>query len=341
MKSLPFFFCLFFLLVTGLSAQEDERFLQVNLAWQPGYHEGYNGASFQLPSFYRIQRPSEFIPAGEDEGRQLGNPWGVFKIQGVYTQRRTYPLFQSDHWLLEDSQLEVQIDTFVSPVTLALENRLTLIPVPFMKLQVGAHMGTGWTLGITGLGLHSDGSGDTDQDSFAGMVLKSWFQGTLQMDTAVFWPGDWHHIVFSSSHKLVYQFYSAAGKGDAWQYMLDKGENFNGWVYEGSHVIAYQMPQKFYLAGIMLETSQNRGYIKDLSPYKEGGWGSDFTFITAGPLAGLKINDKNTLLFLLQLKNERLYTRESLFYNYFQNRSSTGESYWYFDRLAMVYRYTL
>lgn len=334
-------FPLFLLLSTAVYAQEDERFLQLNMAWHPGNHQGYDGSALQFPSFYKISRPSSLIPLGADDGRDLGKPWGVLKMQGIYTQRRTYPLFQGDHWIWEDSQFEVQIDTLMSPVTLALENRLTLIPVPFLKLQVGAHMGTGWTLGITGLGLNTDGSGNTEKDSFSGMVLKTWFQGTLQMDSAFFWPGDWHHIVFSSSHKVAYQFYSAAGNREAWQYMLDNGENFNGWVYEGSHVIAYQMPRKFYLAGIMLENRQNLGYVKKLSPGNEGGWGSDFHFITAGPLAGFKINPKNTLLLLLQFKNERLYTRESLFYNYFQNRSSTGESYWYFDRLAIVYRYTL
>lgn len=330
-----FFFILFSLLLSLslLGAQSDERILQLNLAYHPDSHQGYEGTGFQFPSYFPLSLPSSFVPVGNDDGRSLGNGRGVLKLQAVYTQKRSY---QTDY-----GDAEVQIDTLISPVTLALENRLVYLPLPFVKLELGAHMGTGWTLGVVGLGLNSDGTGETDRDSFSGMVLKSWFQGTLQMDTEYFWPGEWHHILLSSSHKIAYQFYSNARNNQPWQYMMDNGENFNGWIYQGKSLIAYQMPLRWNLVGILMETQQNLGYVKELSPVEQGGWGSDFLFIQIGPIASLKLNQKSSIIMLMQFKNERVYTRDTIFYNYFQNRSSTGRSYWSMDRLALMYRYTL
>jgi hypothetical protein len=81
----------------------------------------------------------------------------------------------------------------------------------------------------------------------------------------------------------------------------------------------YQMPWVLNTAGLLVETKQNLGYVKDLSLVDAGGWGSDHVEITVSPLFTFGLSDSSSLAVLFQIRRERLYDEPSIFANYFRN----------------------
>ena len=116
----------------------------------------------------------------------------------------------------------------------------------------------------------------------------------------------------------------------------DKGENFNGFKLYGSYFLGYQMPLVLDMAGVLLQTSQNLGYVRDLSTKSSGGWGSDYVQITVGPVFSFDLSENSSLTLLIQFRRERLYTDSTIFYNYYENRSYKG-TYWDLRRIAFSY----
>jgi len=333
---------LFAAMILPLIAQEQSKSLSIQFAYYPDNHSGGDGAGFNSPDYHPLTMPDAYVLPSGDPGRELGSGWGSLELQGSYSQSIFYPFLQGNSALTKDNNLELQIKTNLSPVTLNLESKAVITPIAFLKFEAGAHMGTGWNMGFNGLGLNVDGTGNPETRSFPGIVAKGWLQGTFQFDLAALWPGDWHHVVLSTSHKWTYQMFSGAEEAEPWQYLADDGQNFNGFLYEASYITGYQIPdRKVNFIGFMVEPSRNLGKVAQLSPLSKGGWGSDFLFVNMGPLANLSLSENQSLLILLQAKNGPVYSEESRFNNYFINRSATGESYWYLNRLALVYNYSL
>jgi hypothetical protein len=152
----------------------------------------------------------------------------------------------------------------------------------------------------------------------------------------MFLPAEWTHVVVLVRPKLQYAFYSGAGKDQAWMWEADGGENFNGFQFHGTYFLGYQMPLVLDTAGLLMETKQNLGYVKDLSPIDSGGWGSDYVEITLSPLFNFALSDTSALSILFQFRRERLYAEPSIFANYFRNRGTIG-TYWDFYRIALSY----
>ncbi|MDA3852117.1 MAG: hypothetical protein PF447_12745, partial [Spirochaetaceae bacterium] len=293
--------------------------LKLQLAYYPDYHQGFLSEGFSPPQYTSIDPPDSFLSIGEDNGRTLGNGWGNLKMQISYEQSKIYPFLPGDSFLTKDNNVEAQFITSLSPISFNVETHFIMTPLAFLKLDLGGHMGSGWSFGsLVGLGLNENENGIPDNHPFPGLVLMGWMQGTLQFDTAVFWPGDWHHIQFSSSHSINYQHYTAAGFGEAWVYRADDGQNFNGLFYQSNYILGYQMPMKLDFLGFMVESSCNVGPNRELSTIDGNGWGSDFLEIRLGPIAHYSMDNRNKILFLLQFKNAPQYDDNTVFYNYFK-----------------------
>jgi hypothetical protein len=276
-----------------------------------------------------------------DDGRDLGSTWGSAKIQALLTHRIVLPFLAGGGPLTSDNNLAFAFTGALSPVSIRLETQVTLTPIAFFNVFAGAMIGTGWDIGfVNGMGLNADGTGIAESASFQGIVHNSWVGGTLQFDLAALVPGDWTHVVAAVRPKLQYLLFSGAKRGEAWMWEADGGENFNGFQFHGTYFVGYQMPLALDTFGLLVETVQNLGYVRDLSPMGAGGWGSDHVQITLAPMLNFALSESSSLTVLFQIRRERLYSEPSLFASYYQNRSAIG-TYWDFYRLAFSYSLAL
>jgi len=322
--------------------QEVERTtsLSVEGAYYLPDHKGYevsNGGLAPISYSPVALDPSFIPPTVADQGRTLGSSWGPAEIQVLLNHTIRVPFLVGRGSLTSGNNVSFSITGSLSPVSARLEGEATLTPIAFLNVYAGAMAATGWDIGLfNGMGLNADGSGVPESASLQGAVLKSWIGGTFQFDLAALLPGDWTHVVTLLSPRLQYAWFSGAERGQAWMFEADIGENFNGWKLLGSYFLGYQMPLVLNTVGVLLQTEQNLGYVRDLSPLAGGGWASDFLLITIAPVLNFKLSERSSLAALFQFRRERLYTSDSMFYAYFENRNYSGV-YWDFYRIAFSY----
>jgi hypothetical protein len=312
--------------------------LKVEGAYYFDNNKGYGVSNGGFaPISYSPVEPTSFTPIGNDQGRDLGSGWGSAEIQVLLTHTIKVPFLTGPGPLTSGNSLAFSITGALTPVSTRFELDSTLTPIAFLNVYAGAMFGTGWDIGMAnGMGLNTDGSGEPESASFQGVVVKSWIGSTFQFDLAALAPGDWTHIVISLSPKLQHAWFSGADKKEAWMWEADNGENFNGFKLFGSYFFGYQMPLILDTVGVLLQTEQNIGYVKDLSTMSDSGWGSDFVLITVGPVFNFVISEKSSLAVLIQFHRERLYDDPSIFANYYENRHYIG-TYWYLRRIAFSY----
>jgi hypothetical protein len=283
--------------------------------------------------------PGSFTPIGTDQGRDLGSTWGPAEIQLLLTHRIRVPFLVGSGALTSGNNVTFSFTGALSPVSTRLETRVNFTPIAFLDFFAGAMAGTGWDIGLfNGMGLNADGTGNPESASFQGVVTKSWIGGTFQFDLAAVVPGDWMHVVTLISPKLQYAWFSGAEKAEAWMWEADEGENFNGFMFFGTYFLGYQPPLVLDTVGLLVETEQNLGYVKDLDAEEGTDWGSEYVQITVSPVFSFTLSESSSLAVLFQFRRERLYDEsdDSIFANYFRNRNQIG-TYWDFYRIAFSY----
>jgi hypothetical protein len=67
-----------------------------------------------------------------------------------------------------------------------------------------------------------------------------------------------------------------------------------------------------------------------------GGWGSDFTYLTFGPLFDFILGEKSSVAIVPQFKTGIAWTGDTAMANYFEDRVFKG-AYLYFYRVAFDY----
>jgi hypothetical protein len=269
--------------------------------------------------------------------RSLGSTWGPAKIQVLLRHRIEIPVLAGQGALTADNNLRLSFLAALTPVSARLETESTLTPIAFLNLFAGAMVGTGWNIGLfDGLGLNTAASPQPDDTSFEGVVLNPWIGATFQFDLAALVPGDWTHVVTLLRPTFHYWWFSGAGRGEAWMWEADEGENFNGWKLLGSYFVGYQMPLALDTVGVLLETEQHLGYVARLSPAGSGGWGSDFVRLTVSGVTNFTLSERSSLAVLLQFQRERLYSSGTILQSFYANRSYVG-AYWYLWRVAFSY----
>jgi hypothetical protein len=284
-----------------------------------------------------VPYPYTPLPPG-DSGRDLGSTWGPAEIQFLLTHRIRVAFLVGSGPLTSGNNATFSFTGALTPVSTRLETRINLTPLAFLDFYAGAMAGTGWDIGLfNGMGAVKD-TGDVESDSFGGVVTESWVGGTFQFDLAALVPGDWTHLVTLISPKIQYAWFSGVEKGEPWMWEADKGENFNGWMFYGTYFLGYQTPLVLDLVGLLVETEQNLGYVKDLDATETTDWGSDYVQITVSPMLSITLSENSSLAVLFQFRRERLYTDASVFANYFINRDQDGDkTYWDFYRIAFSY----
>jgi len=335
--------CLLLLMPFAAHARETERSTSFTVegAYSPADNYGYGVSNGGFAPIRYDPVENTVFSSPPDQGRDLGSTWGSAKIQALLTHRIVVPFLVGAGPLSSGNNVTFAFTGALSPVSARLEAQATLTPIAFLNVFAGGMIGTGWDIGIfNGMGLNADGSGVPESASFQGIVTNSWVGSTFQFDLAAVVPGDWTHVVAVVRPKLQYAFFSGAEKDQAWMWEADGGENFNGFQFHGTYFLGYQMPLVLDTAGLLVETKQNLGYVRELSPMDIGGWGSDHVEITLSPLFNFALSDASALTVLFQLRRERLYDEPGIFAGYFRNRSAIG-TYWDFYRIALSYQLML
>lgn len=322
--------------VALFSIENMSQTLSVASAYYFPDNQGYNLSGNTAPISY------EPILANNDDERDLGSTWGGLELQGTYKLSLTEDFLTGGSALTKNNNIKYTFKGGLSPVNFDIGAEVTVTPIAFLDFTLGSTISSGWTaIGIVGLGLNNE-TGIVD-DSFQGILSQTWITGTFKFDTAAIMSGDktWKHIILLSSHKLTYKYFSAAGENDPWAFQGGEGDNYNGYTYTSTSVLAYQMPLVLDMAGILVETETNIFNNSDRSTMADGGWGSDFVQVRFGGIFNLKFNDNHSFAILPQFITRPHYTDDTVNASYFEDRKINTDSpiYYDFDRIAFNYTY--
>ena len=229
----------------------------------------------------------------------------------------------------------------LSPVSIKPGLSIKFTPLPFLVLDAGSDLGSGWNLG--NLIYAAPFNGDKENPDyekfspFSHIYWDSYISGTLQFDTAYFFPGDWTHIQALASYKLMYAHLSGIPQGEFFIWQNSKGK-LNGWQGTFTAVLAYQMPLILQKAGLILEAEK---YLNSSSCNEDlySGYDADFTKISISPLLQFVFNKNHSLSCLFSFSSRQSFEQE--------HEKSTEEPFlnhigreWYFRRIALSYTYS-
>ncbi len=177
------------------------------------------------------------------------------KMEAGYTLK--IPMLEGDGPLFSGNNLKIKGLLGLSPVAVTLGVDAVLSPIAVMELTLGGALGTGWDfdpMGISGL-LKSTGPIGTDvtADPLGGVYYKGRAGVALQFDTGAIFPGDWTSILLRTYHEFMYQGYTGAEAGEAWEYETS-GAKVNGCNYKGEYIVGYKLPIKLNMVALQLET---------------------------------------------------------------------------------------
>ena len=147
--------------------------------------------------------------------------------------------------------------------------------------------------------------------------------------------------MLTSSGLFNYSCFSGADSDQPWIYQ-GVPEQYSGWTFSTISSLIYMMPSlSIDMVGFNFITKTNLGKTANLSTIDSGGWGSDFIELTFGPMVNWKIDNRNSLRFSAFCRTDRKYTTETIYYNDFRNRKTTGKSYFYLASIMVSYKLSL
>ena len=306
-------------------------------------------AAYYFPDNQGVDLVGDFAPisyspieASDSTKRDLGSSWGGAELMATYKLSITEDFLQGESPLTSDNSIKYSFRGGLSPVSFEIGGDITVTPIAFLDFNIGSTIASGWTaIGIVGLGLNEESG--VIEDSFQGLLSQSWLTGTFKFDTAVLMSGDttWKHVIILSSHKLLFRYFSAAEEDDPWSFQGSEGDNYNGFTYSTTTVVAYQMPIVLEMAGVLVETEANMFDNSTRSIMSDGGWGSDFIQVRFGGIFNFKISENQGLAILPQFITRPHYTDDTVDESYFANRviDTDNPVYIDFDRIALSYSY--
>ena len=279
--------------------------------------------------------------------------------KAILTQSFIFPVFQGTNPLVSGNNLKTSLIADLTPVSFNGAASLTLTPIAFLELAGGAKAGSGWKINLFGGDIHGVGvntpigtrnPGDPPRyseiigEALGGVIWSYWAGGALQFDLAAIFPGDWNHVLFRTYHEARYSAYTEAKNGESWIFESDFAENRNGWTYNASYVLAYQMPLSPYmnLVGIMAELKQNLYNVPNKSY-----WGDDIGYWILSALLNFSITPEFNTTVAVQFHTVRnfgstdLENKRSIYYQDRKLLSNQGESRAVLYRLALLMNYKI
>ena len=137
----------------------------------------------------------------------------------------------------------------------------------------------------------------------------------LQGDFAAIRDGPWNHVIFRTYHAGMYRALSSASADESWLFEADRGESRNGWNYYGNYLLAYRMPVKLNLVGILVE--------EDLYLFDTEGrefWGDDVSRWTLSLMGSYAFTERLSLMGLVQARTVRNFVGDTGDYGFYQDR---------------------
>jgi len=323
---------------------------EVDFAYYPGTYKGLGISGF-APVNYGTMTYTDLeaaYPSTVAHGRKdLGLKTSV-ELKAYYTLTLKFPVMRMNNALMEGNNIQIKYKLNLSPITVETGAYVRFTPLALLYFTLGTKVATGWNLSfmnLNGLNINDPNFYYTDTvGCFAatpGVLSISEFSAVFQFDLGAIVKGNWTHVIFFAKERVEYQYFSAAGPTDYWRYEHDNGENVNGFMWYQTFVIGYQMPTLpgcIDTVGFMIETEQHVTQ-KDVSTMASGGWGSDFLLVKFGPMINFKFNKVHNFTVLVEFKNARHFTDETMGNRYFQERkiNTADPEYVQFYRIALLY----
>jgi hypothetical protein len=307
---------------------------------------------FFVPSF--IVKAEELSSATELSLQISSLPEAKLSVKQTFT----FPVLQGSSPLTSGNNIKTVIGAEVSPISLAAMTEVIWTPIAFIELNAGGRLGSGWNIPIAnGIGLNAPvgnyapgnpRKAEIDGSAFDGLQWRAWLGGAFQFDLAAVVPGDWNHVIIRAYDELRYSGYTRAGSGDSWIFENDDGENRNGWTWQGSVVLGYQMPLSPILdfVGLMGELEYNL--------YNTPGWeywgdnyvGNNGRMIFSG-LFNFNITPRFNTSLIFQMRTRRNYgssdleNLNELWYQDMELQKDGGSRRLLFYRAALIFSYRL
>ena len=229
------------------------------------------------------------------------------------------PFLAGDGALTKDNNARFTVGAELTPVSMKGTLDAVWTPIAFVELVGGASVGSGWNvLGLNGLrmnersGLHDN---ELSGGPFLGAVWSVKGGAALQGDFAAIRDGPWNHVIFRTYHAGMYRALSTASADESWLFEADRGESRNGWSYYGNYLLAYRMPVKLNLVGILVE--------EDLYLFDTEGrefWGDDVSRWTLSLMGSYAFTERLSLMGLVQARTVRNFVGDTGDYGFYQDR---------------------
>jgi hypothetical protein len=184
----------------------------------------------------------------------------AMEMQLGVTQDFIFP-FGGETVLTEDNNLDLKIESFLTPFSFELFGNTIWSPLPLLKMHAGMFLGTGLNYNMfgmfdfKGMGLYEiddEGKESIIGKGLDGIVWNAHLGATIQFDLDALLPGVWHHLVIRYYNEIQYYAYTKARDNDWWYFKADDGTNQNSFRYQYILDLGYQMPIKLDYAGLRL-----------------------------------------------------------------------------------------
>lgn len=247
------------------------------------------------------------VKTGDDHFSSVNGPFDGIKGIGRYNVSYAIPTPLGTHPLLSGADVELTGSLELSPISFGSKFDVEFTPLPFIVLNAGASIASGWTFFgvLEGMSIYDWNKQDyKDLTPFAHYHYDLWFSGTIQFDTGVFIEGDWSHVVAFANYKVLYEALTGVDDGRVWQWQ-ENANKANGWAYDFSFFLGYQMPLVLNMVGAMAEFSGH--YDKNDYGLIQDTFDGDFMTIDLSLMLSFKFNKANTLSTLYTFRRNRSY----------------------------------
>jgi hypothetical protein len=246
-------------------------------------------------------------------------------------------IYKSVHPLLKDNEVAVSLVTALSPVTLTEKLSIAITPVAFWKIGGSLLTGFGW------YAFNSCGTGINDhagRNYRSGLVYKANLWSQLQIETKGIFKNDLLNFQVAAIETITKSSFSGAHENESWIFQDDQGENFNGWSWNQLFFSGYEYPVSEYrklITGVLLGTQR---YLTtyNLSLIDNGGWGSDFVFVTVSPVISFQYSRNLEMVLLCKFRSYRLYDDNNKKVHFMSKRYEGAEMR--YDRVQLQMKYS-